>query len=221
MISPWGMRRKGIGFADRPVGACDASPSRSHGRLGIEAAVRCKTAQWCSRAGGPAQVGAIGRSVERDHLCGFSGGSAAGLFTGPRPCALAGVGWGKQRTCTCKRDQPLNRKNPSALRSSSRVLCVCPCAGGAPGTGTWMDEVTKKSAPNTATRGISSSRIPQAPHTINSAATTKPPAHHSGRSMSWPMWTLTHRATSSLALAHSPFHQQSGTPVRKHGACRG
>jgi hypothetical protein len=34
MISPWGMRGKGIGFADRPGGACGASPLRALGPTG-------------------------------------------------------------------------------------------------------------------------------------------------------------------------------------------
>src|ERR1700746_2183854 len=37
---------------------------------------------------------------------------------------------GQQETCAgcTELDQPLNRKSPSALRSSSSVACVCRCA---------------------------------------------------------------------------------------------
>jgi hypothetical protein len=41
MISPWGMCGKGIGFVDRPVGACGASPLRADGQAASSWAALC------------------------------------------------------------------------------------------------------------------------------------------------------------------------------------
>jgi hypothetical protein len=50
MISPYWRRGKGIGFADRPVVSAVPRPREPMDRLATSAAVRFKTAQWCSRA---------------------------------------------------------------------------------------------------------------------------------------------------------------------------
>ncbi len=60
---------------------------------------------------------------------------------------------------------------------------------GPAGTGTEMSEVTKKAAVSTATRGISSSRMRQAPKNASPAAATSPPIHQGSVSTPSGRWT--------------------------------
>jgi hypothetical protein len=56
MISPWGCVGRALGFANLSVVPAVPRYREPMDTLATEAAVRFKTAQWCSRAGRPAQV---------------------------------------------------------------------------------------------------------------------------------------------------------------------
>jgi hypothetical protein len=55
-------------------------PREPMDRLGTEAAVRFKTAQWCSRTGRPGKSRLTRLIRERDHLCDLSRGQASRLL---------------------------------------------------------------------------------------------------------------------------------------------
>src|SRR5262249_5860309 len=85
------------------------------------------------------------------------------------------------------------------------------CVFGPPGTGTWTSDTTKNAAVSTATCGISSSRMRQAPNTASAAAATNPPTHHDSVSTPSEMWTPSSTGPKPAGMA-------GGSPLQGNAA---